>query len=399
MKTTVLSGALINLTNHSMIACRDFEMRKDVLGKGAMNVIKCSLSGKITGGALVSGSIEFLTPDGVLLAGNYPDNFQKNAVLHRINEAQTYLPVTPCNPEGCGELVTIDSDGDGIVNTLDDFPTDPARAFNSWAPSFSSFSSLAFEDLWPSKGDFDMNDAVIDYQFNVITNAQNKVVELRAKFYLRAAGATLKNGFGFQLDNVPPSAILSVTGCSLKHGYISLRMNGLENLQDHAVIIAWDNADNVIHYAGASSMYNTLPDYPAGYSDTVYVDIRFLIPLSQEVTGPPPFNPFLIKGMDRSVEIHLADYKPTSLANTAYFGTFDDDSDMEAGRLYRTKNNIPWGLSISEKFNYTYEMIPILNGYHFFPDWCQSSGLQYPDWYRDLPGYRDPYKIYSLLTN
>jgi len=31
----------------------------------------------------------------------------------------------------------------------------------------------------------------------------------------------------------------------------------------------------------------------------------------------------------------------------------------------------------------------IINGYLHFADWAESGGTQYPDWYKDLPGYRD----------
>jgi LruC domain-containing protein len=71
---------------------------------------------------------------------------------------------------------------------------------------------LAFEDNWPSKGDYDFNDVVVDYNINTVTNAQNQVVEVIGEFTLRASGATYNNGFGFQLDNIAPNKVTSVTG-------------------------------------------------------------------------------------------------------------------------------------------------------------------------------------------
>jgi LruC domain-containing protein len=100
--------------------------------------------------------------------------------------------------------------------------------------------------------------------------------------------------------------------------------------------------------------------------------------------------------MDRNIEIHLPDYPPTSLANVAFFGTLDDDSDPATGRYYKTATNLPWGMNIAVRYDYTYEMVPILDGYNHFADWCQSGGVQYPDWYLDLPGYRNANEIYSL---
>jgi hypothetical protein len=34
------------------------------------------------------------------------------------------------------------------------------------------YGTLAYEDLWPSKGDYDFNDLVVDYDFNIVKNNQ-----------------------------------------------------------------------------------------------------------------------------------------------------------------------------------------------------------------------------------
>jgi LruC domain-containing protein len=394
IEATINGGANLILQNQSMVSTPVFVMNNNILGQGSANVIKCSTSGRINGNKLVSGAIEMLTPDGTLLNGNYPSNFQNGATLIPIASASAFIPIDACNPEGSGQPEPDDSDGDGVPDNLDDYPSDPTRAYNTWHPSAGNFGTLVYEDLWPSKGDYDLNDAVIDYQFLVVTNAQNKVVDIKPKFYLRAAGATLKNGFGFQIDNILPGAVASVSGYNLQYGYIDLAANGVENMQEFAVVIAWDNADDIIHFAGPSAMYNTLANYPIGYADTIYIDLHFETPQPQEIVGTPPYNPFLIKNMDRNIEIHLPDYPPTSLANMAFFGTLEDDSDPATGRYYKTSKNLPWGMNITEKYDYTYEMIAILYGYNHFAEWCQSSGTLYPDWYKDLPGYRNTGAIF-----
>lgn len=397
METTVTSGANLVLKNQSMISVPIFITNSSITGEGSTSVIKCTESGSINGAQkFLDGPIEMLTPDGTLISGSYPENFLEGAILLALPDATAYIPATSCNPEGSGQLPANDSDGDGISNLLDVFPADDSRAFLNWYPSASSFGSLIFEDLWPYKGDYDMNDAVIDYQFKVTTNARNQVVDIQPKFYLRAAGAAFKNGFGFQLDGILTEMVGSVSGYNYKFGYIKLNENGTESSQDHAVIIVWDNADNIIHRASASSMFNTLPDYPAGYSDSVFIHIHFAQPQDQYTLGPPPYNPFLIKNMDRSVEIHMPDYVPTSLANPLYFGSGDDDTNPAEGRYYKTVNNLLWVTNITEKYDYTYETIAILYGYNHFAEWCQASGNSYPDWYMSLEGYRNEHTIYKI---
>ncbi|MFH0760038.1 MAG: LruC domain-containing protein, partial [Bacteroidota bacterium] len=248
LEATVNGGANLTLQNQSMLSCTDYVMNNTVTGQGSTNVIKCTTSGRINGSqTYVSGALELLTPDGTLVNGSYPANFQNGGVLHSIANASAYIPTDECNPEGSGQPVPTDTDGDGVPDNLDDYPTDPTRAYDNWYPSKPSFGSLVFEDLWPSKGDYDLNDAVIDYQYRVVTNAQNKVVDIKPTFSLRAAGAALRNGFGFQLDNRLPAAVASVSGYKIQYTYIDLASNGVENLQDFAVVIVWDNADNIIH--------------------------------------------------------------------------------------------------------------------------------------------------------
>ena len=400
MGMTVNEGAKLVLQNQSMISTPVFTMKNMVNGEGATSVIKCTASGSINGPqGFVKGAVEMLTPDGTLLAGSYPENFLEGAILKPLAEDSAYIPIGLCNPEGSGQLDASDSDGDGVPNLLDDFPADGNRAFTSWYPSASAFGSLVFEDLWPYQGEYDMNDAVIDYQFRILTNSRNEVVDIQPKFYLRAAGAVLKNGFGFQFDQILPEVVGSVTGYIYKFGYIMLNENGTESSQEHATIIVWDNADNIIHRVGPRTEFNTLADYPAGYSDSVFIHIHFAIPQDQSLVGSPPYNPFLIKNLDRSIEIHMPDYIPTSLANPVYFGTADDNSDPAEGRYYKTKKNLLWATNITEKFHYTYEYVAILYGYHHFAEWCQSGGNDYPDWYQGLPGYRNENLIYNITFN
>ena len=68
-----------------------------------------------------------------------------------------------------------------------------------YAPAQGQFGTLAFEDLWPSQGDYDLNDLVVDYNFAEMRNASNNVVRIEATFILRAMGAGLRNGFGIEI--------------------------------------------------------------------------------------------------------------------------------------------------------------------------------------------------------
>jgi len=291
--------------------------------------------------------------------------------------------------------VQADQDADKVPDVLDAYPSDSARAFNSYFPNRAGFGSIMFEDNWPSKGDYDFNDLVVDYQTNLVTDARNYVRRIETKYYIRAAGAALHNGFGFQLDNVSANLVASATGHSLLNGYISLSPNGTEQNQPRAVIVAIDDVNNVIHKVPfAGDFFNTWPDIPKGYSDTLFIMMGFTMPIPIINIGTPPFNPFLIKDKDRGYEIHLPGYIPTNLVNTSLFGQQDDNSEPAKGIYYKSYIYLPWGLFTPEQFDYPFETAPILNAHLFFDSWAQSDGVKYKDWSWDLPEYRDPSKIY-----
>ncbi len=234
-KIQINSSTALLMKNNSMISTSTYQQNADIQGTGGRSEIKITGSGQIAAANKVSGSIEMTTPTGTLVSGGSA-NFINGATLTKISTTQNIIPVSLCNPEGNGGVPPVtDTDGDGVANTLDKYPTDPTRAFDNYYPSQTGFGTLAFEDLWPGQGDYDLNDLVVDYRTKTVTNALNNIVDIKSDYYVRAAGSAFKNGFGFQIDGLLPGQIASVSGCSVKGSYISLASNGVENGQTKAV--------------------------------------------------------------------------------------------------------------------------------------------------------------------
>lgn len=287
-----------------------------------------------------------------------------------------------------------DSDGDGIADTDDDYPNDPSRAFDNFFPA-EGFASLAFEDLWPNKGDYDFNDLVADYRFKLVTNASNYLTEVVASFVIRANGAGLQNGFGFQLPGNILSEDVVVTGYRLTESYIGLLVNGIEADQEMMTIIVFDNIREVLQSPEGFGA-NVIPDQP--FIEPVDFEVVIEIaPNKYKLTdlNIEDFNPFLIVNKVRGHEIHLPGYRPTSLADMSLFGMADDDSDFATERFYKTANNLPWAINIASPFDYTIEGSQITNGYLRFTEWAESGGDNYKDWYLDKAGYRNNTHIYT----
>ena len=309
------------------------------------------------------------------------------------------------NPPTCLPFPTIqDADADGVEDAQDAFPNDQYKAYKTYFPILDHFSTLAFEDLWPAKGDFDFNDLVIDHFSEVVSNAQNQVVEVNYKFKVRATGASFNNGFGFELININPNAIRNVTGTVIQPGSIyQIAANGCETGQSNATIIAIGNVKDVLPYPGGGvAGVNTTIGAPYTNPQIVNVKLTFIengvpgaagaVNISQ--LGSNTFNPFIVINQIRGKEVHLPDYKPTDLVNSALFGTLEDDSNPALNRYYRTKTNLPWAISTYESFQYPIEKTDISLAYPKLIDWVISNGTQFPDWDSN-PIYRvNPY-IYT----
>ena len=325
-------------------------------------------------------------PENLFLIG-FEDNNRSNPMTDSdFNDILMYAtsnPVTAISSEGVNSLSSpTDTDGDGVLNTVDEFDDDPTKAYTTYFPSANTNGTLAFEDNWPQKGDYDMNDLVLNYRYKYINNAENKVVEMEANLRAEVAFADFKNGFGIQLP-VAESNIASVTGQKLTEGYVSLNSNGTESGQDasKAVIIAFDN-------------HNSLIQNEVTVIDSVLLKISFKTPVSSTLLSNAPYNPFLICNRQRGIEIHLPGNLPTQKPDQSVL-TGQHDLSSSTTLSYLANDNSPWGLSFFETFNYPKPRVPITEAYLHFAEWAASGGGLYPDWYKNTAaGYRNPAKIY-----
>jgi len=314
-------------------------------------------NGELWIGSNIGGAGQVVVMDQV--TGGWEYRFQGFAAT--INDL-TFLPLDD------NQIPDTDTDGDGIIDFYDEYPEDGDRAYDVYTPSIYGWGSYAFEDLWPNEGDYDFNDLVINYRYINVANSNDEIVETKMLFNIKNVGGSFHNGFGIEID-MDESLIQLVSGFNITDGVVTLNSKGLESNQAKPVIIPFDDAwDNV-------------------NGGEMEVLINYNAPITADQLGA--FNPFIFINADRGREVHMSDMSPTSLANTDYFGTADDNSDPASGRYYKNANNLPWGIDIIHDFVYLQEKSPIILGYNKFADWAQSGGVDFPDWYKDRDGYRN----------
>ena len=282
----------------------------------------------------------------------------------------------------------LDTDGDGVADNLDAYPLDPTRAFNSYYPNESDYGTVAFEDLWPAYGDYDMNDLVMNFNYKIVTNAQNESVDIIVRYKIKAAGAQMNNGFGIIL-NTAPSNIASVTGCIKVGSAVTIDPKGYEAGHTNETVIIPVDAINTL--LGAN-IVNTV--HGGNTIETVEQTITIHFSVPQASIGAAPFNPFIFVNQERGKEIHLKDQPPSELVNPVYFDTWYDASNVAQGKYYRSVSGLCWAIEIPIDWSYPQEMVDILQTYLHFADWAQSNGTTYQDWYVLQPGYQNASNLY-----
>ncbi len=279
--------------------------------------------------------------------------------------------------------------GGGAISLLSCLSSTPAQnAFHS--------GTLAFEDLWPAQGDYDFNDLVVGYEFDIVKDNQEIVQSITASFTIKAYGAYFNNGFGFSLPTVSSGDVVSVSGYDVQNTTVfSIGPKGLESGQSNATIIVFDDVRRVMPQVTGGVGVNTQLAFASTAPVTVVVEIIFSGNLTYSQLDIGSFNPFLIVGTSlnqapgtgsRGKEVHLPNYPPSDLFDTNLFGSDSDDSSPNAGRYFVTANNLPSAINIAEGFDWAIESQDITGAYNLFETWAQSSGAVDADWYRDIAG-------------
>ncbi|RZK79035.1 MAG: DUF4114 domain-containing protein [Pedobacter sp.] len=118
---------------------------------------------------------------------------------HDFNDLVFYAqsnPVDAISPIGIPLLDEsyVDGDGDGIPDAIDEYPTDPLRAYTRYYPSEFVWGTTAFEDNWPNEGDYDLNDLVVSYRYKFAMNSFNQLVDIIGEYKPLAAATGAAKG-------------------------------------------------------------------------------------------------------------------------------------------------------------------------------------------------------------
>ena len=281
-----------------------------------------------------------------------------------------------------GTAVTItwsiigDADNDGVLDEVDAFPLDSERAFINRTPA-SGYYTLAFEDLWPTQGDYDLNDLVLHYAFTLITDSNNMVKQIDMLGEFVARGAARANGFALSFEGTDSS---NVENASMNLAGVTSSLTPEVGHSGELVMVLVNNVNQALPGSGAYNFYNTNSGDSRSAKGFTFT-MNLLQPVSLSALGNVPFNPFIFATFERGIEVHLPNKPPTDLADNSLFGSGDDASNPNRGVYYRTASNLPWALNITSQWKHPFEQIDIGVAYPQIKTWAESSGANKKGWY------------------
>ncbi|WP_373822508.1 LruC domain-containing protein [Bacteroides heparinolyticus] len=225
-----------------------------------------------------------------------------------------------------------------------------------------------FEDLWPGKGDYDMNDVVLRYTYGKTFNSSNKILNESFTFKVFENIASNHNGLGFKLKS---NGIVSSAKCYIrKAGETKYTETTLQYEATDNVYILTDNVKNNI-----KGEYMITVDYG---TSGVYKEAEI--------------EPFIFKNKENGKrwEVHLPKGKPTSKVDDSYFGKEDDASKPERGIYYVREGAYPFAIflsganenDLSPILQIENERTPIDKLFNGYKGWIESNGTANTDWYK-----------------
>jgi LruC domain-containing protein len=317
-----------------------------------------------------------------------------------------------------------DTDGDGVIDVLDEFPNDPAIAKSRYFPGADTWGTIAYEDLWPAKGDFDYNDLVVKYRSQEVLHASGQVRKLKLTYRLDARGANFQSGFAVRLEGINADKVSSIVvtrpdnttktitptlssangsfaldenapavhAKGLTTTYVTTPTDGSKLDASGIIIRLLDDAlfwlpENMSASGDCQKFYNTGAGCDIQPTKTFTVEVTFHAPITTQFPSPP-YDPFIFRVGDTQREVHLAGKKPTEWAKqSTSFGTLDDSTNAPSfTRTYVTSAasatpNLPWAIHLPYDWAYPREAINTAVAYPDLLTWGNSNGTTKLDWY------------------
>lgn len=253
------------------------------------------------------------------------------------------------------------------VDAISSIPeVDPEDDRTTVIPSLQGV--YAFEDLWPSKGDYDMNDVVVRYSYGKTFDIKNDIYSETFVFKTFQNVAGNNNGLAFRLE----------TNGTVASTKFEVAKSGNTEFKDTPIV--YEPADNVY----------LLTD---NVKENMGGEYKVTVTYSTPATTQSIVEPFIYKNKENGTrwEVHLPKHKPTSKVDMTDFGKGDDASKPNNGIYYVREGSYPFAIylsgadekDLSKMLDANNESVAIEQLYSGYSGWVKSNGSKNQDWYKN----------------
>lgn len=280
-------------------------------------------------------------------------------------------------PRALAPTVELSSDGQNTIAAYNDDLSNTVKldttGFNSllWIqkPAAGAFNLVAYEDLYPSRGDYDFNDAIIAYNYALGVNGSGEVEQISGTAYLLARGAQYSHDWSLRLP---------VSGIS--DNAIGAKTCTVERSADQ-------NVPGIVSSSGCELTGNS-----SGITWKAFPDTRLLFPGTdgKNPTSDSPVNTYVgatfatglvMRGPKATMNMTLPTFTALNKFGADDLVLFVKDTGETINLLTQDNLNFPFAMVMPTQWKWPQERIEIGSAYPTFLNFISSGGTNNLQWY------------------
>ena len=297
---------------------------------------------------------------------------------------------------GKSTTLTVVKEDTNIVTKAIVIPSDVKQKV--YFPAKDKYATVMFEDLFPSKGDMDMNDIVFGLNIEYFLDNNSRLLAIQINIQPRAIGSTYSQ-IGLAANLLSQNILSIVNGISHSgEPALSPLFNVTTNRDGYSPELN-NKSSQVIPLTGNFRSYfdndngsfiNVMENdaVSATHNFSVLIEIKSsekfpfskLTFLESVQSGKINLDIFAVFG-SRGKEIHFKGQRPTDLFSYQYFVSTLPKTD------FSTIDNWVWVIISDKSIRYNLEYVKIFNAYPNFKVWAEGGGSIGSNWY--IPSVKD----------
>jgi len=290
---------------------------------------------------------------------DFSNGFEDVAIINSTDA--NYLVVNDFGQEEAPVVIevfpdAVEEDNNTVISTI-------------YYPSSNTFCTVAFEDLYPSRGDYDFNDLIVNYRVMMGLNSEGNVIKISGVSYLIARGAGLDSNFHLRIESEGYS--FQGNAQVIRTNPISLNTSNRSEILEEIDLVLFESTKTIFSSNEGFAFTNTdlASSFKVGPKSEFNVYLSQPVPIS--AFSAVPFDPYIYLPIN-GLEVHLPNKTPTLASNNYNMGFTS----------FLDNYGYPFAILIPEEWSYPIEYVNLTEAYPRFIDHVLSGQSTDSDWYQ-----------------